>query len=187
MDPVSVANQTMMRIRSPIAWPLIGYGFLAHHEAGHIVVARELGIATGTAKVTESFGLAEIGLGTRPASPIKENATPKDQPPGLAAAMFEASYPQHWPNRTKQEAGVDYATMLTAGRQAELIKARVNLAPGEFLRIIDSDHQQANEILQHLKLTRHALGYCQQKARQILLERWDAVQLLAAQLQEGAA
>lgn len=174
----------MMRVRSPIAWPLIGYGFLAHHEAGHLVVARQLGMATGKAIVTETFGLAEIGLGTRGPSPINENAKPTDQPVNLAAAMFEASYPQHWPDKTKREAGIDYATMLAAGRQAELIKAGISLASDEYLRISDNDHIQALGLLVHIGYNRHTLGHCQHLARRLLLDHWEQVEIMAARIQE---
>lgn len=176
----------MMRVRVPIAWPLAGYGHLAHHEAGHLVVARCLGMATGNAIVRGSVGFAAVGMGTRAPAPVQADTVLKDQPDGLVCAMLEASYPAHWPGKTKHQAGIDYATMLTAGRQAELIEADCTLSPDEYLHIRDSDHKQALELLTHLNCSRHSLGYCQHRARRLLLDHWEQVKTIAASLKEPA-
>lgn len=176
----------MMRVRVPIAWPLAGGGHLAHHEAGHLVVAHCLGMATGNAIVRGSVGFAAVGMGTRPPAPVQADTVPRDQPARLVSAMLDASYPTYWPGKTKHQAGIDYATMLTAGRQAELIEADYILSPGEYLHIHDSDHKQALELLTHLDYSRHSLGYCQHRSRRLLLDHWEQVETIAASLQEPA-
>lgn len=169
-----------------MVWPLVGSGYIAHHEAGHLVVARCLGMATGNAIVRADAGFAAIAMGTQPPAPVRADAVPKDQPTGLVCAMLEASYPAHWPSKTKHQAGIDYATMLAAGRQAELIEAGHTMRQDEYLRITDSDHKQAVELLDYLGLSRHALGHCQHRAKRLLLDHWEQVATLAASIQETA-
>lgn len=181
----------MNRVRGAISWPLKGEGHLAHHEAGHLVVASLLGMSTGAAVVVPGKGgAAAVGMGTHPAPKLPSPIDAAECPPakfGLVCLMLDASWPECWPGKTKEQAALDYATMLAAGRQAELIRADFVLKPDQLLRLNDDDHRQMLEILLHVGFMRTAIGWCQHRARVLLLEHWEQVETIAAELLEGAA
>ena len=178
----------MRRIRESVCWPLKNSGHAAYHEAGHLVAAHHGGMRTAGAIVHGPTGAAAVGMGIHaPRSIDKQDLERPATAPGLLADLLTASYPACWPGKTFEEAGIAYATMLVAGRQAELLHAGIRLTNSQRLVMRDSDHLLAEVVLNRVGLNYLALGYCQQKAREILTDRWDEVQRLADQLQAGAA
>lgn len=164
----------MNRVRECISWPLVGRGNIAIHEAGHLVTASLLGMTTAGAIADSDSGCAAIGVGTNPAPSLKQ-LPDKEPEPDLLAELLKASYPECWPGKTFDQAVIAYATMLLAGRQAELIHADIRVTKGQRLVMRDSDHLLAESLLQRIGYSHLAIGRCQHDARVLLKRHWSQV------------
>jgi hypothetical protein len=99
--------------------------------------------------------------------------------PEAVADIYLLATPLVWPDMSAAEAALNYATMLVAGRQAELIAAGIPLL-GE-LRMHDPDHLQARAILAH-RSQRLCMTWAQRMARHLLTTAWADVEAIAATL-----
>ncbi|MHB9101303.1 MAG: hypothetical protein ACYC2E_07310 [Sulfuricella sp.] len=88
------------------------------------------------------------------------------------AHVYQQAAPLVWPDLNASQAALNFATMLVAGRQAELIAAGVPLR-GE-LRMHDPDHLQAREILAQTN-QRLCMAWAQRMARHLLTVAWADV------------
>ncbi|MDP2111867.1 MAG: hypothetical protein Q8N48_02570 [Thiobacillus sp.] len=160
------------------SWPLVGAGDVAVHEAGHIVVGMALGMPCPNARISPDGAAGQAGV----LSPVSAIATADTLPaPENVADIYRQAAPLVWPGLPSADAALRYATMLVAGRQAELIAAGHRLA-GE-LRLNDPDHQQARAILAATD-QRLAMTWVQRQARHLLTTAWPDVQAIANTLRE---
>lgn len=159
------------------AWPLTDSD-VAVHEAGHIVAAKALGMPCHDARISPDGTAGRAGV----LSPVGDNSITK---PPMSPDEVSRVYLQLacliWPGLGTADAALNYAVMLVAGRQAELIAAGHRLA-GE-LRLHDPDHLQARAILSHTG-QRLAMSWAQRQARHLLTTAWAEVEAIANTLRE---
>lgn len=160
-------------IHGAMSWPLVD-GDIAIHEAGHVVVAMALGMPVHNARIASDGTTGSAGV----LSPIGHAASTPLAPEAVAG-IYRQSTPLIWPDLNAAEADLNYATMLVAGRQAELITAGIPLL-GE-LRMHDPDHQQARAILAQSG-QRLCLAWAQRMARHLLTTAWADVESIATTL-----
>ncbi|MDP2111388.1 MAG: hypothetical protein Q8N48_00190 [Thiobacillus sp.] len=160
------------------SWPLAGAGDVAVHEAGHVVVALSLGgLPVYGARIAPDGATGQAGV----LSPVGETVATAATlpPPEHVADIYRQAAPLVWPDLPPAEAALNYAVMLVAGRQAELIAAGIRL--GGELRIHDADHQWGRAILAAAEM-RLAMTWAQRMARHLLTCRWPEVEAIAAEL-----
>lgn len=164
-------------ICSTQAW-LPEAGDVAVHEAGHIVAAKALGMPCHDARISPDGTAGQAGV----LSPIGDNCitTPPPSPDEVTRIYLQTAC-LIWPRLDTADAALNYAVMLVAGRQAELIAAGHRLA-GE-LRLHDPDHLQARAILSHTG-QRLAMSWAQRQARHLLTTAWTEVEAIANTLRE---
>lgn len=157
------------------SWPLQA-GDLAYHEAGHIVAAKALGMPCHDARISPEGTAGRAGV----LSPVgdKSITTLPPSPDEVTRVYLQAAC-LIWPGLGTADAALNYAVMLVAGRQAELIAAGIRI-PGE-LRMHDPDHLQARAILTATD-QRHATTYAQRMARHLLTSAWPELEAIAAEL-----
>lgn len=167
-------KRTLFAIHS---WALQG-GDLAIHEAGHIVAAMALRMPSHDARISPDGTSGRAGV----LSPVGDNsiATPPPSPsPDEVTRVYLQAACLIWPGLSAADAALNYAVMLVAGRQAELIAAGIRL-PGT-LWMADPDHQQTRAILAATD-QRLAMCYAQRMARHLLTSAWADVESIAAEL-----
>ena len=159
------------------AWPLMGAGDIAVHEAGHVVVGLALGMPVYGARIAPGGAAGQAGV----LSAVGETvATPAMlRPPEDVADIYRQAALVLWPGMPPAEGALNCAVMLVAGRQGELIAAGHRLS-GE-LRLHDPDHQQARAILAATD-QRLAMTFAQRQARHLLTVAWADVSAIAAEL-----
>lgn len=162
-------------IHGTMSWPLQD-GDIAIHEAGHIVVALALGMPVHNARIAADGTTGSAGVLAPVGYPA---ATP--QSPEEVANIYKQAAPLVFPGVPAAEAALRFATMLVAGRQAELIAAGVPLT-GQ-LRMGDPDHLQARAILAMTE-QRLAMSWAQRMSRHLITTAWADVQAVAAALRE---
>lgn len=153
------------------AWQLRD-GDIAIHEAGHVVVAMALGMPVHNARIDGTTGRAGV------LAPAGDTTSTPLQPEAVANVYKQAA-PLVFPGVPAAEAALRFATMLVAGRQAELIAAGVQLT-GQ-LRMGDPDHLQARAVLA-MTDQRLAMSWAQRMARNLLTTAWHDVEAIAATL-----
>lgn len=172
------------RIFSPWRWPLHGGGCDAHHEAGHLVVARVLGLPATGAAIFEGGGLAGLVSLPDPDECIESHAkvlSADDAGHELMAENLLGIAGLVLPDFSEQARAAAIAVMLVAGRQAELIHAGIEIPAGHCLVMRDPDHIQANIVLrQHGRGL--GFGWIQRQARHLLKKHWSEVENVAAAL-----
>ena len=159
------------------AWPLMGAGDIAVHEAAHVVVAMALGMPAYGARIAADGASGQAGVLSAAGETVATPATLP--PPEEVADIYRQAAPLVWPGLPPAEAALHYAVMLVAGRQAELIAAGIRL--GGELRIHDPDHQQARAILA-ASGRRLAMTWAQRMARHLLTSAWPEVEAIASTL-----
>ncbi|WP_157273622.1 hypothetical protein [Thiobacillus denitrificans] len=152
-------------------------GDVAIHEAGHIVAGRALGMPCNDARVSPDGASGRAGV----LSPVGDNGITNPPPPDEVARVYLQAACLIWPGLGTAEAALNYAVMLVAGRQAELIAAGHRLS-GE-LRMHDPDHQQCRAILAASD-QRLAMTWAQRQARHLLTTAWTEVEAIANTLRE---
>lgn len=160
-------------IQGTMHWPLLDSD-VAIHEAGHIVVARSLGMPVYDARIAADCTTGRAGV----LAPAKDTASTPLTPEAVADIYRQAT-PLIWPGMSTTEAALHYSTMLVAGRQAELIAAGLPLL-GE-LRIHDPDHLQARAVLAQSG-QRLCMPWAQRMARHLLTAAWAEVEAIATTL-----
>ncbi|MHB1245884.1 MAG: hypothetical protein ACYCZH_05540 [Sulfuriferula sp.] len=168
------------RIFGSRPWPLVGAGDVAIHEAGHIAVGLALGMPCRDARVLPDGTAGQAGV----LAGVGETVSTPDTlpPPEDVADIYRQAAPLVWPGLPPAEAALNYAVMLVAGRQAELIAAGHHRLAGE-LRMHDADHLQARAILCHTG-QRLAMSWAQRQARHLLTTAWTDVEAIANTLRE---
>jgi hypothetical protein len=159
------------------AWPLMGAGDIAVHEAAHVVVGLALGMPVYGARIAADGASGQAGVLSAVGETVTTPATLR--PPEDVADSYRQAAPLVWPGLPSADAALNYAVMLVAGRQAELIAASIRL--GGELRIHDPDHQQARAILAATD-QRLAMTFVQRMARHLLTAAWADVESIAAEL-----
>lgn len=162
-------------IHDTMSWPLRDTDS-AIHEAGHVVVAMALGMPVHNARISADGTTGRAGV----LAPVSDNATTVLQPEAVANVYTQAA-PLVFPGVPAAEAALRFATMLVAGRQAELIAAGVPLT-GQ-LRMGDPDHLQARAVLA-MTDQRLAMSWAQRMARHLITTAWADVQAVAVALRE---
>lgn len=167
------------RIFGVHSWPLMGAGDVATHEAAHLVVGRALGMPCHDARITPDGTAGQAGvLG----SVGKTVATPDTLPaPEKVAEVYRLAALVLYPGLSPAEGALNFAAMLVAGRQAELIRAGIRL-DGE-LRMHDADHKWARAVLE-AGGRRLAMTWAQRQARHLLTSRWAEVETIAEALRK---
>lgn len=172
--PADNLKRTIFAIHT---WPLQA-GDIAVHEAGHIVVGLALGMPCHDAGILPDGTAGRAGV----LSPVGDNSITKLPPaPDEVACIYLRAACLIWPGLPPADAALNYAVMLVAGRQAELIAAGHRL-PGE-LRMSDPDHLQARAILSATD-QRLAMTWTQRKARHLLTSAWPEVEIITAELRK---
>ncbi|HUX30531.1 MAG TPA: hypothetical protein VMV78_07870 [Thiobacillus sp.] len=159
------------------AWPLMGAGDIAVHEAAHVVVGLALNLPVYDARIAADGASGQAGVLSAVGATVTTPATLP--PPEGVADIYRQAAPLVWPGLPSADAALNYAVMLTAGRQGELIAAGIRL-PGA-LNMHDPDHQQARAILAATD-QRLAMTWAQRMARHFLTLAWPEVEAIAAQL-----
>jgi hypothetical protein len=160
------------------AWPLTDSD-VAVHEAGHIVAAKALGMPCHDARISPDGTAGRAGV----LSPVGDNSiTNPPPPPDEVARIYLQAACLIWPGLAPPVAALNYACMLVAGSQAELIAAGHHRLAGE-LRMHDPDHLQARAILAHTG-QRLAMVWAQRYARHLLTTAWTEVEAIASTLRE---
>jgi hypothetical protein len=134
---------------------------IAHHEAGHAVFMRAVGIPLSSVEVRPDGG-GEVSF-DRAAIDVARAAP-------VAASNVA----------TEEYVSLTIAGMYCAGRQAELLFLGLPLLG--MLLFDDPDHDHARLALREGFGSVTPLGYSQHLARAVLSQRWSAVELLAAEL-----
>lgn len=160
-------------IHGTMSWPLQD-GDIAIHEAGHIVVAMALGMPVHNARIAADGTTGRAGV----LAPVGDTAKAPLAPEAVANVYKQAA-PLVFPGVPAAEAALRFATMLVAGRQAELIAAGVPLT-GQ-LRMGDPDHLQARAVLA-MTDQRLAMSWAQRMARHLITTAWADVQAVATTL-----
>ncbi len=160
-------------IHGTMSWPLLD-GDVAIHEAGHIFVAMALGMPVHDARIAADGTTGRAGV-LAPAG----DTTSTPLSPEAVAGIYRQATPLVWPGLNATEAALNYATMLVAGRQAELIAAGIPLF-GE-LRMHDPDHLQTRAIFAQSG-QRLCMAWAQRMARHLLTMAWAAVEAIATTL-----
>lgn len=155
-------------------WPLAG-GDVAVHEAGHVVVAMTLAMPVHNARITTGAAAGRAGV----LAPVGDALTASPLAPDEVARIYLQAACLIWPGLSPADAALNYATMLTAGRQAEMIAAGHALV-GE-LRMHDPDHLQARAVLAATG-QRLAMAWAQRQARHLLTAAWPEVEAVAVEL-----
>ncbi|MDQ1315832.1 MAG: hypothetical protein QG662_1941 [Pseudomonadota bacterium] len=158
-------------------WPL-AEGSTPYHEAGHLIAGLALGMPCHNARISPDGTAGRAGV----LNPVGENSitTPPPSPDEVAGIYLQCAC-VIWPGLPAAEAALNYAVMLVAGRQAELINAGIRL--GGELHCHDPDHQQSRAILAATG-QRLAMTWAQRNARHILTAKWPEVVAIAAELRE---
>lgn len=176
------AEAIKRRIFGTHQWPLTGTSDLAVHEAAHVVVGLALGMPVYDARIVADGAAGQAGVLFAVGETVATVATPATlQPPEDVADIYRQAAPLVWPGLPSADAALNYAVMLVAGRQAELIAAGIRLS-GE-LRVHDPDHQQARAILAATD-QRLAMTWAQRKARHLLTTAWPEVEAIANTLRK---
>ncbi|MDP2172003.1 MAG: hypothetical protein Q8J96_16465 [Rhodocyclaceae bacterium] len=158
-------------------WPLMGAGDVAFHEAGHVVIGLTLGMPCHDARITPEGTAGRAGV----MNPVNDKSitTTTPQPPVEVSEIYQQTSKVIWPGMPPAAAALNNATMLVAGRQAELIHAGIRLTGT--LHMHDADHQQARAILL-ASGQRLAMCWAQRMARHLLTSAWPEVEAIAAEL-----
>ncbi|MDP1682212.1 MAG: hypothetical protein Q8L39_10625 [Burkholderiales bacterium] len=157
------------------SWPLQA-GDVALHEAGHIVAAKALGMPCHDASISPDGMAGRAGV----LSPIGDSSITNPPPaPDEVARIYLQAAQLVWPGLPSADAALNFAVMLLAGAQSELIAAGIRLS-GE-LRAHDPDHQQSRAILAATD-QRLAMTWAQRQARHLLTLHWATVESIAAEL-----
>ncbi len=157
------------------SWPLQA-GDVAIHESGHIIVGLALGMPCRDARITPEGTAGRAGV----VCPLADKSITRPAlPPDEVARIYLQAACLIWPGLPTDNAALNYAVMLVAGRQAELIAAGIRLQ-GE-LRMHDPDHLQARAVLCHTG-QRLAMTWAQRQARHLLTTAWTDVEAIAAEL-----
>ena len=168
------ADAIKRRIFSSEPWPPTCAFDVAAHEAGHIVAALALGLPAYDAAIERAGTAGRAGV----LAPIAAIAKPPPSPETVAG-IYRLAAPLVWPALSADVAALNFAVMLVAGRQAELIAGGIRIS-GE-LRMHDADHLQARAILAATD-QRLAMTWAQRMARHLLTVRWRDVEAIAAEL-----
>lgn len=162
------------------AWPLTT-GDVAVHEAGHAVVGLALAMPVHDARITPDGTAGRAGV----VCPLADKSITRPAlPPDEVARIYLQAACLIWPGLPTDDAALNYAVMLVAGRQAELIAAGIRL-PGQ-LHMNDPDHLQARAVLA-VTGQRLAMTWAQRMARHLLTANWPEVELIAAELRVAGA
>lgn len=172
------------RAFTPWGWPLHGGGFVAHHEAGHLVIARALGLPATGAAIFEAGGVAGLVSLPDKAACIENHAkvmtadhAAHEESVTCLVGIAELTLP----DLSDEDRAAAIAVMLTAGRQSELIHAGLELPARAYLSMRDPDHTQAEIVLrQHGRGL--GFGWIQRRARHLLGNHWSEVETIAAAL-----
>lgn len=140
---------------------------LAFHEAGHVITADVLGLPVSNARISNTVGAFSLleAQGTGPAMTLEQSADVL-----VLAARVQL------PGINDQACRECVAVMFFAGRQAQVIHAGLEFAATFQM---DADGQQARHVLRGMAIT---AGACQLAAYHLLMEHWQRVEGVAAEL-----
>lgn len=151
---------------------------IAIHEAGHAVAAKALGLPTFGAELHDvggSFHMQPSQFSPDPPTRLEDDEL---------LANIDLMICEKAGRADDVELAIDLATMLAAGRQAELLNAGFSWQ-GE-CPMTTHDSTRASE---HLRRAGQAAttGFCQKRARSLLTAHWDQVMEIADELQRNGA
>lgn len=172
------------RVFAPWRWPLVGGGSVPHHEAGHLVIARALGLPAYGASVFEGGGAAYLINMPESESARREGhaqiLSPDADHERIASNFLHiAELALH--GISAEESAARVVSMLCAGAQAELIHAEIPIPADAYLAMRDPDHIQAELILRKSGVS---LGWAQRQARYLLTMHWGEVDAIARTLNQ---